>query len=860
MPVVQQPEARVSFTGDAEVVVQVGGSVHGDVTIGSARPRPNAVAARPYLLLETGAVVGRAELRRAVDEFLTGTGAAVLLLVGVPGIGKSALAWDSWKRRRASGARQFWYSFYDGRGVGSFAAMVPELARFLGLPETARVDAVLDAVAAEEVVLFLDGVERCLRCYQRPLGAVQDDGDELWHDTELGFASDDALRFFQQLTELPAGRVVATSRVVPADYFASGGALRAGITSHVVGPLTPADGRALLDRVGTPLTPADAATAASVLGGHPLALQLLARQVRGSVRPKRSLSAWLADEGYLTADGTGPRQLRDRLFVRAASALSAPACLLLAATGVLGGSADLPTLRAVGPAGLTDAEFRRAVREVVASGLAVADGDELGCHPLTGSAAAARLAPDETTALVRTLSTTLRGRFTGIDAWGAGYAGWYATADVSDRAEAMALCRALVRLGEWQAAAELYDEQLDLPLRLEIGANFEAVELLSALVAGLGAEQGEFGPDRLRPALAHHLLMIGRTEQAAHELAVLPDGAEQHDTAMVRVAVALHGGDPAAALEIGLAAVHGARRRLAAAARVDEVDVFGLPSARPLVRPSGDQVEALVRCAEVLLVAGRPAHAARLLVEALAVWRRAHDHCGGCRGLVLRAAAAVFAVCGDADAARTASTEGRALQLGQGRTMQGLFADVVVAARLPHLLPDLPAVLGGAGFLLYQQFALTGMPSLPEPPVRRAVGWLGPVVETEPTGLVELARAVETTPCDSPEQALEVDPCDQEARRELAARAVRAGALDEALEHLRWLIDLTEDGHAIAVGLVTGPGPFADGVRELLLGGAGALAAADAVIVLETRLGDDEAAERWRRVRRDLVRQMLRGF
>jgi hypothetical protein len=245
-------EVRNEFSGEAEQVLQIG-TVHGDVNLYPTSPAQRAAAARPYLLLETGEVVGRASLRTDIEEFLAGGGTSVLLLIGVPGIGKSALAWDAWKRLRATDRRRFWYSFYDGRGVGSFAGLMHDLTRFLGLADTSSVGEVLDAVAEQEILLFLDGIERCLRCYQRPLAVgdldavqIQESVNDLWRDTELSFASDDALRLFQQLTDLPAGRVVATSRVVPADYFASGGALRAGVTSRLVDRLSPEETGALL--------------------------------------------------------------------------------------------------------------------------------------------------------------------------------------------------------------------------------------------------------------------------------------------------------------------------------------------------------------------------------------------------------------------------------------------------------------------------------------------------------------------------------------------------------------------------------------------------------------------------------------
>src|SRR5262249_13569170 len=160
------------------------------------------------------------------------------------GTGKSALAWSAWRRLRgASARRQFWYSFYDGRGAGTFQVMLAQLARFLGRDGDMRdmtVEDVIDLLIEEGVVLFLDGIERCLRCYQRPLAVgdldavrVQERDSQTWGANELGFADDAALRFFLQLTELEQCRVLATSRVLPAEYLTSGGALRPGVVARL---------------------------------------------------------------------------------------------------------------------------------------------------------------------------------------------------------------------------------------------------------------------------------------------------------------------------------------------------------------------------------------------------------------------------------------------------------------------------------------------------------------------------------------------------------------------------------------------------------------------------------------------------
>ncbi|MFE1909235.1 hypothetical protein ACFW96_37025, partial [Streptomyces gardneri] len=756
-----------------------------------AQPESQARASSPYLLLETGQVIGRAALRAEVCEFLSAPAgaataeahAAVLLLIGMPGVGKSALAWDAWKSLRSAtggtGRRQFWYSFYDGRGAGSFPGFLRELAAFLSLecPEEARPDDVVQALNERSTLLFLDGIERCLRCYQRPLAVgdleaaqVQATDPTQWTESDLGFASDDAYRFFIQLAESDACRVLATSRVVPSDYFASGGGLRVGVASRLVGALNATETQALLAAVGMDITPVDAATVTATFGGHPLALQLLARQTRRSADARRDLTGWLHTKGYTLADGRGALAIRERLFVNAAAQLPVEARLAIFAAGVMGGSVELADLAALVFTNEADEEaVGRLVESISASGLAqeAADG-RLACHPLSALAAADQLPPERAKQLLQAVEARLRSRFEDIDVWFDGYYQWFTSGEVHDRAEAMAFCRALLRLREWQAAAAVYIEQLHNPIRWVLGANFEAIELLSELISGLESaaaaelppdtpsEGQEFHPDLFRGYLAHFLLMTGRIGEAGAVVDSLPADHDWSGTGLVAAQVALHRGNATGALESATAALHQARTEMAYVTGTD-LDSFGLLGGRHeylIGRPVAAFIEAAVLCTRCLLFGGRSAEAALLILEGLWTWQAEHKQCEGCQGMLVRAAAEVLVATGDLPAAVEAAALGRRLQEGQGKALQGLLSEVLVRAAETRAGTAGPSAaladfLGETGFVLYQlvvqaaagvsvavrgleragaAFALAWLAEetspLPETQVSRCVGWL----------------------------------------------------------------------------------------------------------------------------------------
>ena len=704
----------VARIDDIQALIEVEPDLH--TTVSEIEP---ARAAHPYLLLETGEAVGRMALRTKVQDHTRGAADSshLLLLIGVAGIGKSAVAWDSWKRLGSSvKRRKFWYSFYSGRGQGVFSDLLGELGRFLGAASP-TVDDVLTALATQDVVLFLDGIERCLRCYQRPLGVGDLDAMELqdreastWTDLDLGFASEDMARFYLTLLELATIRVVATSRVVPSDYFASGGGLRAGVSCEMVGPFVAAETEALLNAVGLAVDPVDAAGLTATLGGHPLAMQFVARRASRSASAAVQIGDWLARNGYSRADGAGVAEIRRRLFTDAAARVSITARYAVVIAGVLGGTVDLPALQSlltsINADAADDLAFG-AVEEVATAGLGVhSSHGHLACHPLTIRAAADQLDQAQTETFLTAISHVLRRRFTTFDRDFNGYFEWFTAGATTDRTEAMALCRALTRLGAFEDAGQLYHEQLDLPIRYVLGANFEAVELLQLIIVGLDSldKRRPYGVDTgaLRAVLAYHLLMTGHIELAettATQIAGQPDAIAR----LVAAEIALHRGDLGRALRIATDELHDMRLTLSWVQGEDMGWIQMAAGRYEMITngPLASLTAAVAMCARILSADGRRAEAATLLVEGLRLRNERHRQCDGCFGLLVRAAAELLLASGDRSGAIDAANLGRRLQQAQGKELQGLLTDVVlgVAGEAP---PGLAALLSGAGFVLYE--------------------------------------------------------------------------------------------------------------------------------------------------------------
>lgn len=689
-------------------------------------PKRKARASRPYLLLETGTVIGRDNERDEIEKSLAGAQESFRLLVGIGGIGKSALAWDVWERLKAGQpptTRQFWYSFYDGRGVGNFDAMLGELSRFLNVeppPETGstaghdHIADILQALDEHPTVLILDGLERCLRCYQRPLSfgdmeAVRADQttDSAWNERDLGFANPDAYRLFASLLRKPGCRTIATSRVVPAELLSSGGAPRAGLRIEPLKGLNATGTAGLLAAFGIDMPREHAARIATNLGGHPLALSLLARRISRSTPARRDLLSWLKDQGFLRPDGPGPAELRQRLFATEISRLSNAARKSLAAAGAMGGLANSALLADV--LGDEGADRLDAVLiELEDSGLATLTSErDVACHALISHVAFDALEPDASESLMRDLQDALAGRFKVIDGngiTGTSYFDWFTEHGTTDRIEAMALCKALVRLGQATEASDMYSEQLAMALRLSVAANIEAVALLEEIVDGLSPDEVR----RHKADLAHHLTLVGRLDDATETLGDTTDtNAMGFRELMAASHLALLRGRLPEALRFSVAAVHRARTDLNYAFGYD-YSAFQIMAGKDLVdlaAPCSDLIESACATIRALALDGWSAEAASIWVEAHALWERFHSQCNGCRGLLLRTGAELFLECGLPDLAQEALRSGARLQASQGKSLQGIFSPVLATRALgvrAALDEGVSRTLIDGGFVLYE--------------------------------------------------------------------------------------------------------------------------------------------------------------
>ena len=367
----------------------------------AAAPRPPA----PHLahpVLGCDRFVGRAAERQALtDWFRKKRSPPVLPLVAAGGAGKSTLAWvwvtrdvldrelpgaeadssDAGKACRVPAAFRpkgvLWWSF--ARPPASFGFFLDEAIAYLSAgavqassylsSRSEKVETLLSLLRGDRFLLVLDGFERELRgfagmgaCYRGDEHVGDPRGDEqLCSDLH-------AAGFLRRIAARPMeSRVLIVSRLLPAELGDP-----ADFESQQLGGLEPADGAALLRACGIDGESAELESASETLGGHPLALRLLAGL--GEKRGGR-----VADLKRILARSARAGDARDHVLESAFAALNRRSQALLGHVAVYRQPIGLDQLEVTDSAGRAVAPDEIA-RGLTARGLLARDPSTGRCH------------------------------------------------------------------------------------------------------------------------------------------------------------------------------------------------------------------------------------------------------------------------------------------------------------------------------------------------------------------------------------------------------------------------------------------------------------------------------------------------
>jgi tetratricopeptide (TPR) repeat protein len=265
------PENTMSLNFEAMEFVSPSSKLLSKAPVSDVKEKPINIRDKPYIIHhytllmdtlgeETG-LVGRQNELNSLNVWATDPNAQrVMVIEGIGGEGKSALAW-TWLHRYASEAipnlaGRFWWSFYTEEAAEQkYRDFLTHALAYVGgrsqeeveaMPDLERETALLKHLESRPYLIVLDGLERLLTAYHRTDSAQMDRADQQIrledHITGLPLAKGTTeyyrqhyLRsaiapqiddFLRHLTRNGLSRILVSSRTMPASFETNTGIIR----------------------------------------------------------------------------------------------------------------------------------------------------------------------------------------------------------------------------------------------------------------------------------------------------------------------------------------------------------------------------------------------------------------------------------------------------------------------------------------------------------------------------------------------------------------------------------------------------------------------------------------------------------
>jgi hypothetical protein len=291
---------------------------------------PEPYIAHPYTLLETEALFGRQKELDHLTEWIKSPEAPIyrnrlLNIVAIGGMGKSSLTWK-WFNDIAPNesklAGRLWWSFYESdahfenfvtRALAYVSSQSEAAVRQMPLPE--RESQLLNALNQKPFLFVLDGLERILIAYSRSdslyeLEQTVDPAHQRMMERANKFLSilgkreanpQQRLRktadpragsFLRKLATVQSGRVLASTRLFPADLETQSGTAIPGADALFLGGLADPDALKLWRSMGVNGTDDALTELFQSFHNYPLLIRALAGEVSRYRRAPGDFDAW----------------------------------------------------------------------------------------------------------------------------------------------------------------------------------------------------------------------------------------------------------------------------------------------------------------------------------------------------------------------------------------------------------------------------------------------------------------------------------------------------------------------------------------------------------------------------------------
>ena len=441
----------------------------------------------------TGRIAERAMLTQWLNEDKENH---LFILRALGGFSKSALSWQ-WITHDVD-IKEFpkvlWWSFYEGDA--SFEHFIEETLKYLKLDvlpsKREQVDALLNGMRSQKVLLIMDGFERALRAYSSMSAAYQGDEEPKLDDTQLDCVDVNAELFLKGICSLPniRGKVLMTTRLTPR-AIKPRGEFMLGCREFELNAMQKADAVEFFHKQGIKGNRGEIEFACEPYGYHPLSLRLLA----GRILKDFENPADIVVAQKLKIDGDIIQQKHHVLDV-SYNSLPQHEQKLLSTIACFRSPVELKTIESIANGADRDPPLRDNLHDLVDRGLLHFDdkNKKFDLHPIVRRFAYDRLTSSDRIAA----HTRLVNYFDAIPKP-------KNVKTLEDLAPVIELYHHMVRAGNLDEAQKLLSERLvPNPLHYQFGAYQLMIELKRALFP-----DGEDKPPRLKDESAQAWTLNG---------------------------------------------------------------------------------------------------------------------------------------------------------------------------------------------------------------------------------------------------------------------------------------------------------------------------------------------------------------
>jgi tetratricopeptide (TPR) repeat protein/transcriptional regulator with XRE-family HTH domain len=535
-------------------------------------PQPPApYIAHPYTLRQTAALIGRRKELHLLAQWVAQPevfgNARILIVTALGGAGKSALTWQ-WFHEGAPRdmrplAGRLWWSFYQPGAT--FDAFVTRALMYLTGrskhhveqdPTPDREWQLLEILNQRPFLVVLDGMERLLMAYARTDAAYIEDtgvaegpatraGSALAGPRDMGTAPFGfcklrstadvrAGQFLRALTAAGASRVLISSRLIPAELETPMGRPIAGCAHHELGGLTDEDAIAFWHALGARGSRARMRPVFRTFDNHPLLIQLLAGVVAHFHTDPGNFDAWrranrdfnpfsldiVQVQSHVLAFALHSLPSAERRALHVLAGFRRPArAEMLKGLLMRTAEADDPEKKPFA----THGEFDAGLTDLKDRGLLGWDRDSQSydLHPVVCGVVWKGLNEAVKRSVYGALRVYCEARLTADEA---------AITTLKDLEPAIELFHALVGLGQFDEAYQLFHNRLDDALYYRLGAGRLRHELLVQLLPKAPNES-----TRVSQPL-HHALLLHMVAKGAMFLGQLTDAVQLFHEAIALLA------------------------------------------------------------------------------------------------------------------------------------------------------------------------------------------------------------------------------------------------------------------------------------------------------------------------------------